>query len=332
MILEDPTDEELSEAASHDGPVVIVLRNRESVNTESLKRHRMDIYVIKNPSEDYLKLLKAQLMGRRTRPSEVAVEGPISRRELLRGAVIRTKLVNAPTVMENACRARFGCHECVSACPVGALSIVNNRVEVNASTCIECGLCVSVCPTGALAMVGADDNEHVLLLNKFNEVDGIRKITYTCPLNNRAPTDGEYLYYVPCIASVSPEWITEDLTKVSEINLECPDPNCKLSGMKYVEGLINDLSRAIKLRINSDGNRYAIFSDGSVINKSVNYVGIRRSDYAKSLSILKPLMTGLGGAALKIFNVAVDTIKCSFCGVCFAKCPERAFDVGGVGG
>ena len=75
MILEDPTDEELSEAASHDGPVVIVLRNRESVNTESLKRHRMDIYVIKNPSEDYLKLLKAQLMGRRTRPSEVAVEG-----------------------------------------------------------------------------------------------------------------------------------------------------------------------------------------------------------------------------------------------------------------
>ncbi|MGC8544167.1 MAG: 4Fe-4S binding protein [Vulcanisaeta sp.] len=180
-------------------------------------------------------------------------------------------------------------------------------------------------------MVGADDNEHVLLLNKFNEVDGIRKITYTCPLNNRAPTDGEYLYYVPCIASVSPEWITEDLTKVSEINLECPDPNCKLSGMKYVEGLINDLSRAIKLRINSDGNKYAIFSDGSVINKSVNYVGIRRSDYAKSLSILKPLMTGLGGAALKIFNVAVDTIKCSFCGVCFAKCPERAFDVGRVG-
>ncbi|WP_243681496.1 4Fe-4S binding protein [Vulcanisaeta souniana] len=101
------------------------------------------------------------------------------------GRVAKVIEKNVPTYLESACRARFGCSECVNACPVNAISIVNNKVTINESTCIECGLCVSKCPTGALAMVGADDNEYVALLNKLNTVKSIKKVTFTCPLNTR---------------------------------------------------------------------------------------------------------------------------------------------------
>lgn len=326
LILEDPTDEELREASEHDGPIIIVLRNRDEVDTTILNKHEIDVHILRNPSEDYLELLKAQLMGRRVKPMEVPIEGPITRRELLRGRVVRTKPKNVPEFIENACKARYGCHECLQACPVGAVSIVNNRVEVNAQSCIECGLCVRACPTGALIMAGADDNEHALLLNKLNNTSQVTRITYTCTANQRAPGNGEYVYFVPCIAAVSPEWLMMDLTKVNEVSLECPMEDCPLAGVKVSEGLIGDISKALKVTVRG---KYTI--SGGLFNKSINYMGIRRSDYAKALKALRPIMTGMGGDNLKVFNVGIDTVKCSFCGVCFAKCPERAFDVTRVG-
>ena len=38
-----------------------------------------------------------------------------------------------------------GCGKCVSACPFGALSLVNRKAVPN-SSCTMCGACVSVCP------------------------------------------------------------------------------------------------------------------------------------------------------------------------------------------
>ena len=44
-----------------------------------------------------------------------------------------------------------GCGKCVSACPFGALSLVNRKAVPNAS-CTMCGACVSVCPVKALSL------------------------------------------------------------------------------------------------------------------------------------------------------------------------------------
>ena len=47
-----------------------------------------------------------------------------------------------------------GCGKCVSACPFGALSLVNRKAVPN-SSCTMCGACVSVCPVKALSLPAA---------------------------------------------------------------------------------------------------------------------------------------------------------------------------------
>lgn len=47
-----------------------------------------------------------------------------------------------------------GCGKCVSACPFGALSVVNHKATVSAA-CTMCGSCVSVCPVKALSLPAA---------------------------------------------------------------------------------------------------------------------------------------------------------------------------------
>ncbi len=40
--------------------------------------------------------------------------------------------------------------DCVTACPVEALSVVDERLRIDEQTCLGCGLCVPACPEGAL--------------------------------------------------------------------------------------------------------------------------------------------------------------------------------------
>lgn len=41
---------------------------------------------------------------------------------------------------------------CISRCPVGAWSIVKEKMVVDTDRCIGCGLCVTICPTSASKM------------------------------------------------------------------------------------------------------------------------------------------------------------------------------------
>jgi len=44
-----------------------------------------------------------------------------------------------------------GCEACVSACPVEAISIVDDKAKVS-DECIDCGACVDECPVEAILM------------------------------------------------------------------------------------------------------------------------------------------------------------------------------------
>ena len=43
------------------------------------------------------------------------------------------------------------CGSCESACPVGAISMGDGHMQIDAGTCIDCGACARTCPVGAIA-------------------------------------------------------------------------------------------------------------------------------------------------------------------------------------
>ena len=46
--------------------------------------------------------------------------------------------------------ACVSCCACESACPVGAISMGDDHMQIDASACIDCGACEGTCPTGAI--------------------------------------------------------------------------------------------------------------------------------------------------------------------------------------
>ena len=46
--------------------------------------------------------------------------------------------------------ACIGCGTCAGNCPVGAISEVDGKYEINPDLCIECGACAGNCPVGTI--------------------------------------------------------------------------------------------------------------------------------------------------------------------------------------
>ena len=52
-----------------------------------------------------------------------------------------------PWIDKDGC---VGCGICVKKCPVGAISMENEKARINMEDCIHCGTCHSVCPNEAV--------------------------------------------------------------------------------------------------------------------------------------------------------------------------------------
>ena len=44
----------------------------------------------------------------------------------------------------------ISCGACKDGCPVGAISMGDDHMQIDASACIDCGACEGTCPTGAI--------------------------------------------------------------------------------------------------------------------------------------------------------------------------------------
>ena len=45
-----------------------------------------------------------------------------------------------------------GCGACVEACPVEAITIVDDKAVIDADICVDCGACVGECPVEAISL------------------------------------------------------------------------------------------------------------------------------------------------------------------------------------
>lgn len=319
VVVEDPSEEEL-EAVARDNPgaqIVVVLKNAGAPPRPPRDLHPLEVHVVRPSSA--VEVAAAQLRARRT-PFHLEAKKAVTRRELLKGEVFEKRAV--PQLYPELCTAKFGCSECAEACPAGAVKIADRSVSIDPSKCTECGLCIAACPTGALATPGSDDVEIAAALAKA-KLHGISKITFTCYKSGRINSEGEYVYKLPCIGALGPEWILEALAVAGEVSVQCPDPKCPAGGAQPALKLAGELAKAFGLEKSEE--------DGGVVLKAkarpISPSGSRRRDYLEALSKFRDLYTGEGTTALKVYSVNVDADKCTLCGVCFAKCPQRAFDV-----
>lgn len=46
--------------------------------------------------------------------------------------------------------ACLGCGACEATCPVGAISMVDGKFEIDQEKCVECGSCAAGCPVSAI--------------------------------------------------------------------------------------------------------------------------------------------------------------------------------------
>ncbi len=51
-------------------------------------------------------------------------------------------------VINDSC---VSCGACEGACPVGAISMGDDHMMIDAGSCIDCGACEGVCPMGAIS-------------------------------------------------------------------------------------------------------------------------------------------------------------------------------------
>lgn len=319
VVVEDPSESDLERIARENpGAQIVVVLKESKAPPAKIPRdlHRLEVAAVEASGAE---VAAAQLRARRTQ-FYIETSKAVTRRELLRGEVFVKRPI--PQVLPELCTARFGCSECADVCPSGALKIVDREVKIDPSSCSECGLCISACPTGALVAPSADDVEVAAALNTAR-LHGLSKIAFTCYKSDRVAKDGEYVYKLPCIGALGPEWLLGAISVGGTVEVSCPDPGCPAGGAKPAVELAKRVAEAFGMAAED--------VEGGVVvrgqRRMMAFSGARRRDYIEILSKLRDSYTGKRALELKVYRVDVDPNKCSLCGVCFAKCPQRAFDV-----
>lgn len=75
------------------------------------------------------------------------------------GILTQEKISHTPTVATVNRDHCSGCRLCISACPYGAIEVVNGKAEVVALLCEGCGTCVSTCPSNAISLKNDTDEQ-----------------------------------------------------------------------------------------------------------------------------------------------------------------------------
>lgn len=68
-----------------------------------------------------------------------------------------------PWVKQESC---MGCSDCIEECPAGAISMIDEKANINMEKCIRCAICHDICPEEAIR----HDSETVSIEIKANVI------------------------------------------------------------------------------------------------------------------------------------------------------------------
>ena len=141
----------------------------------------------------------------------------------------------SPKVKKKRC---VGCGDCAAHCPQNAISLQNNKAEINTESCIGCGECIVICPNDAVQIrwnqtvpVFMESMiEHTLgvLKKKLNKAFYINFITDVSPACDCVPfNDAPIVRDIGVVASKDP--VAIDQASVDLINREPAIPGSCLA-------------------------------------------------------------------------------------------------------
>ncbi len=191
------------------------------------------------------------------------------------------------------------CGLCVSKCPKGALSMVDNIVTWDDLKCVNCGTCISVCPNYASPKVKYMEASEVYKEIKKN-IPFIRGITVS---------GGECMLY--------PLFLRELFTYAKEDNLSCLiDSNGTIDFSKYPDLL--SLADGVMLDVKSWDNlvfKRLTGASNEIIKKNLSYLDkINKIEeirivYHKDFVDAKDAILGISKTLNKSSNIKLKLIK-----------------------
>jgi len=284
----------------------------------------------------------------------LAFERKRSRRALFSLPPITYRAV-AGIEQESCLGARCGL--CVSACPFGAIEMIDGRPSVDRAGCMSCGVCVTTCPTEAIRFPGASLPQYEAEIAALLSVERAA-LFFGCrhgPGDGAAPAAVGWLpVEVPCLGMVTSGWILQALAGgASVVGLLSCGERCRSGCAAAVRDRV-EYVRALLRRLGaSSPNERVMVVPGDVSRPAPRPAALagqpsphrRRSltlsDPAATAEAVLKLAERLGAArdltlvsgASPLGLVALRKETCTACGACAAACPTGALDAeeGGEG-
>lgn len=240
------------------------------------------------------------------------------------------------------------CSLCASACPEGAIQVVDNTLKVDSSLCTRCAKCLPVCPSGALKMQGLNSEDRLRVAGAWTRETGHggTVLLYAHPSPSEvlkrssdwAQSSIVLPMEVPCIRAIGTREVLKYLAMgFSTIaGVEDEDWCFRAHGSDAsVSGLTT--AQEVVRKINC-GKRVFVFDVAHLDLSGISNVEAQpshlptRSSTGDEAAVEQTSILLLSASRMELAGkgwgiVSIDKSKCTVCGVCVEICPPRALVV-----
>ncbi|MGO8874792.1 MAG: 4Fe-4S binding protein [Acidimicrobiales bacterium] len=269
----------------------------------------------------------------------------VSRRSLFRPGEMARRPVAA--VRATRCPSDSRCTACLTACPHGALHLVEGGLSVDPSACTGCGACLSACPSGAISLNGTSIGQLEAAASALATAAlrlGTRVVDGVAIVCREATADvapgGRWLpLEVPSLEMVSAGWALQLLSAgVAVTHVGCGEEACA----RREDELTDLCTRLIEAAAPQLGGLVAgPVGDGvpaidapwrPPADRAIAVVLREPAASVQALSAIissaPALGTGrpwsVGSPASPLGEIAIEAAGCSACGCCVLACPTGA--------